>query len=274
MKLRYSPVQVDVISVESPESPHHAIMSRATSLEGLPVVCCGLHSHVPLVAAAIKSLDPDMRVVYCMTDQAALALPLSNVVRDSVAAGLIDETISCGQAFGGAFEAVNLHSGMLAAAHVCQADVAIVAIGPGVVGTATPFGHGGVVQGEAINAVASLGGTPVACVRMSFADSRERHRGVSHHTISALAKVALAPAHVAIPHLTAEFSDAIADQLEKAGVWRIHKPAPVGVEGLDRPSLRGVHVTSMGRTYDDDPAFFRAAYAAGEIAFRIAASVL
>jgi len=274
MKLRYSPVQLDVLSVESPESPHHSVMSQATSLSGLPVVCCGLHSHVPLVAAAIKALGPDMRVAYCMTDQAALALPLSQVVRASVSAGLIDTTIACGQAFGGEHEAVNLHSGLLAARHVCHADVAIVAIGPGVVGTATPFGHGGVVQGEAINAVASLGGTPVACVRMSFADARERHQGVSHHTISALTRVALAPARVALPFLASEFSDAIADQLEKAGVWRLHTPALVGEQATDEPSLRGVEVTTMGRRPADDPAFFHAAYAAGEIAFRVASSVL
>jgi len=274
MKLRYTPLQIDVLSVESPESPHHKEMVDATSLKGMPVVCCGLHSHVPLVAAAIKHLDPGMRIAYCMTDQAALALPLSEVVRASLDAGLLDDTISCGQAFGGQYEAVNLHSGLLAAAHVCHADVAIVAIGPGVAGTATPFGHGGVAQGESINAVAALGGAPVACVRMSFADARDRHRGVSHHTITALTTVALAGARVALPSLAPEFSDAIARQLEVAGVWRLHAPAPVGPHGVIEPSLRGVEVRSMGRGPADDPAFFHAAYAAGEIAFRVADSVL
>jgi len=274
MKLRYSPLQIDVVSVESPESVHHEVMRAATSLDGMPVVCCGLHSHVPLVAAAVKDLGPSMRVAYCMTDHAALALPLSDVVRASVDAGLIDATISCGQAFGGELEAVNLYSGLLAARHVSGADVAIVAIGPGVVGTATPFGHGGVAQGEAINAVAALGGTPVACVRMSFADARERHRGVSHHTLAALNSVALAPAHVALPALPAEFSDAIADQLDASGVWQRHTPAQVGEMGAPAPSLRGVRVTSMGRGADEDPAFFNSAYAAGEIAFRLASPVL
>lgn len=274
MKLRYSPLQLDVLSVESPESPHHSTMQTATRLSGLPVVCCGLHSHVPLVAAAIKHRAPSARVVYCMTDQAALALPLSDVVRHSADVGLLDDTISCGQAFGGAYEAVNLHSGLLAARHVCEADVAIVAIGPGVVGTATPFGHGGVAQGEAINAVAALGGRPVACVRMSFADARPRHQGVSHHTMSALTAIALAPARVALPHLPDEFSDAIADQLERAGVWRLHEAAWVGEHSACEPSLRGVNVRSMGRGPADDPAFFESAYAAGEIAFRLASSVL
>lgn len=274
MKLRYTPSQVDVVSVESPESPHHHAMSVATSIDGMPVVCCGLHSQVPLVAAAIKQLDPGMRIAYCMTDQAALALPLSDVVRACVEAELLDATVSCGQAFGGQYEAINLHSGLLAATSVCRADVTIVAIGPGVAGTATPFGHGGVAQGESLNAVSALGGVPIVCLRVSFADARQRHRGVSHHTLTALTRVALAPAKVALPTLEPEFSDAIDEQLESSGAWSMHVPAPATGHGVSAPSLRGVRVTSMGRGPEDDPAFFLSAYAAGEIAFRTARSVL
>ncbi len=121
LKLRYTPLQVDVLAVESQESPHHKAMKDAVDLAGMPVVCCGLHSQVPLVAAAVKQANPALKVAYCMTDHAALILPLSDVVRASVAAGLIDATISCGQAFGGHYEAVNVHSGMLAAKYVAGA---------------------------------------------------------------------------------------------------------------------------------------------------------
>jgi len=266
MKLRYTPSQVDVVSVEAQESPHHAVMRKATSLEGAPVVCCGLHSHVPLVAAAVKHAGPHLSVAYCMTDQAALALRLSDVLRDSVAAGLVDTTISCGQAFGGDFEAINLHSGLLAARHVARADVVIVSIGPGVAGTATPFGHGGIGQGEAINAVAALEGAPVACLRVSFADARERHRGVSHHSLAALTRVALAGAIVPVPTLAPEFSDAIAQALDEAGVWIRHERVVAAAGSVPNPSLRGVEVTTMGRTIAEDPAFFAAAFAAGETA--------
>ncbi len=271
LKLRYTPLQLDVVSVESQESPHHATMGRATTLHGLPVVCCGLHSQVPLVAAAIKQADPTLRVAYCMTDQAALALPLSGVVRDAVDAGLLDSTVSCGQAFGGELEAVNLHSGLLAACHVAHADVAIVAIGPGVVGTATPFGHGGVAQGEAINAVAAVGGTPVAVLRLSFADSRERHRVVSHHTLAALGTIALAPARVAVPWLPEDLAEQVDAALEAAGVFERHARVDARA-GVPAPDLRGVTVKTMGRGPDDDPAFFSAAYAAGEVAARLARS--
>jgi len=272
MKLRYTPLQCDVLAVESPESPHHDTMRTAESLGGMPVVCCGLHSQVPLVAAAVKQSDPALKVAYCMTDQAALALPLSDLIRASRAAGLLDASVSCGQAFGGDHEAVNLHSGLLAARHVSGADIAIVAIGPGVVGTATPFGHGGIAQGEAVNAVSVLGGSPVACLRVSFADERPRHRGVSHHTLSALTRITLAPAGVAVPSLPEEMSEAIEAALVGAGVWVMHRRVQATAGRTPPPDMRGVQVKSMGRGFPEDPAFFAAAFAAGEVAARAAAA--
>ncbi|MBN2839986.1 MAG: DUF3866 family protein, partial [Coriobacteriia bacterium] len=77
MKLRYTPLQRDVTAVEEPISPHHDVMVAARSLDGLPVVCCGLHSQVPIVAAAIKERAPQARVAYVMTDESALPLALS-----------------------------------------------------------------------------------------------------------------------------------------------------------------------------------------------------
>jgi hypothetical protein len=269
MKLRYTPMQLDVLAVESQESPHHEIMRAAETLDGCPVVCCGLHSQVPLVAAAVKAADPSLSVAFCMTDGAALAMPVSDLVRECVSAGLVDTTVTCGQAFGGDFEAVNLHSGMLAARDVAYADVIVVAIGPGVVGTATPFGHGGIAQGEAINAVAALRGTPVACLRMSFADQRPRHQGVSHHSLAALTRVALAPAQVAVPSLPLQLAEKIDAALDGAGVWERHVRADAASGSVSPPSTRGVVVRSMGRGLDDDPAFFASAFAAGEVAARL-----
>jgi len=189
MKLRYTPLQRDVLSVEEPASGHHTIMSEARALHGLPVVCCGLHSQVPLVAAAVKERSPHARVVYVMTDEAALPIAVSRLVPRMQDAGLVDETITCGQAFGGVLEAVNLYSGLLAARAVACADVAIVAIGPGIPGTSTRYGHSGVAQGQAVNAAAALGGRPVAALRMSFADPRPRHVPVSHQSLTALGSV-------------------------------------------------------------------------------------
>jgi hypothetical protein len=267
MKLRYTPMQRDVLAVESPESPHHSTMAACEGIDGVPVVCCGLHSQVPLVAAAAKAVDPSLRVVYCMTDQAALLSALSDVMRQSRAAGLLDATVTCGQALGGEFEAVNLHSGLVAARHVARADIVIVGVGPGIVGTATPLGHSGIAQGEALNAVTALGGAPIACIRVSFADERARHRVVSHHTLAALTRIALAPVTVAVPHLASDQQHELDEVLERAGVWTRHIRAD-GPPNPAPPDLRGVDVTTMGRGFEQDSAFFFSAYAAGEVAAR------
>jgi len=270
MKNRYTPLQVDVMSVEEQGSPHHSVMKDARTLAGMPVACCGLHSQVPLVAAAIKEADSNLKVAYCMTDFASLPLALSDMIRGARAAGLIDETITCGQAFGGGLEAVNLHSGLLAARHVVRADVAIVAIGPGVVGTATPFGHGGIAQGEAINAVVSLGGIPVVALRVSFADERPRHQGVSHHTLTALSQIALGEALVAVPDLPEEYAERVDSALDDAEVFEHHIRIDAEAGSGGPPPMRGLEVKTMGRSIADDPAFFAAAFAGGEVCARIA----
>lgn len=265
MKLRYTPLQCDVACVEEDGGAAGAAMAEAVSLEGMPVVCCGLHSQVPLVCAGVRAVRPDARIAYVMTDAASLPMALSDLVRACAGAGLVDETVTCGQAFGGGLEAVNLHSGLLAARWVARADVAVAAIGPGVVGTATPFGHGGVAQGEAVNAAGCLGGEPVAALRLSFADARERHRGVSHHTLTALGRVAVARAVVAVPRLGGAQEAQVNDALETAGVWGRHERRDVRVE-MAELDLRGLEVRTMGRGVADDPAFFLAAAAAGKVA--------
>lgn len=268
MKLRYTPLQRDVTVVEEPASGYHEVMAEARSLDGMPVVCCGLHSQMPLVAAAVKERTPAARVVYVMTDEASLPLAVSRIVPKLIAAALLDATITCGQAFGGQTEAVNLYSALLAARHVLHADVAVVAIGPGIPGTATPFGHSGVAQGQALNAAAALGGVPIAVLRLSFADERPRHVPVSHQTITALGIVALAPALVPVPVLDQPLGAAVDAALDASGIWSRHERRPVLVDAL--PDTRGVHIRTMGRGAEEDPAFFHAAAAAGRLAAEIA----
>ena len=119
--------------------------------------------------------------------------------------GWLAATVTVGQAFGGDLEAVTLHSGLLAARHVLGAELAVVSQGPGNLGTGTRWGFSGVASGEAVNAAAVLHGRPVASLRISEADPRERHRGVSHHSLTAYGQVALARADVVLPDLPGEF---------------------------------------------------------------------
>ena len=121
-----------------------------------------------------------------MTDGAGLPLALSDLVAALTDRGLIDATVTCGQAFGGDYEAVSVHSALAVARHVAGADAVVVAMGPGVAGTGTRLGFSAIEVGPVLDAAAALGGRPIACLRASFADPRPRHQGLSHHSATAL----------------------------------------------------------------------------------------
>jgi hypothetical protein len=177
--------------------------------------------------------------------------------------------VTAGQSFGGDVEAVTPHTGLLAARHVLGAEVAIVTQGPGNLGSGTRWGFSGVSAGEAVNAAAVLGGRPVAALRVSEGDLRERHIGVSHHSLTAYGRVALAPARVAVPVLPGDFGRRVAEQSRPLGAR--HELVEVPVDGLAE-ALRGspVRLSTMGRGLDEDLAYFLASAAAG----RLAASLL
>jgi hypothetical protein len=132
-----------------------------------------------------------------MLDGGALPAWFSRTIASMRAAGWLAGTVTAGQAFGGDLETVTVHTGLLAARHVLGAEVTVVAQGPGNLGSGTRWGFSGVACGEAVNAVAALGGRPVASLRISEADPRPRHRGISHHSLTSYGRVALARADVA-----------------------------------------------------------------------------
>ncbi|GAB6902939.1 DUF3866 family protein [Kineosporia succinea] len=202
VKARYTPLQAMVLGVDEQESQHHAVLEDADDLRGLPVVVADLHSALPAIVAGLRQAAPRARVAYVMTDGGALPAWFSRTVAGLRHAGWLDTCITVGQAFGGDLEAVSVHSGLLAARHVAQVDVAIVSQGPGNLGTGTRWGFSGVQAGEVVNAAATLNGRPIASLRVSGADARERHRGVSHHSLTAYGRVALAPADVVVPDFT------------------------------------------------------------------------
>src|SRR5262249_46401194 len=141
------------------------------------------------------------RLVYVMTDSAALPIAFSRLAPALREKGLLDATVTCGQAFGGDYEAVNLYSGLAVAQAVAKADMIVVCQGPGHTGTGTPLGFSGIDQGIALNAAVALDGTPIAVARLSFADPRPRHVGISHHTRTVLQRIALGSVLVPIPRL-------------------------------------------------------------------------
>lgn len=243
MKMRYTSLQVDAGAAEEdhPDLPEQ--------LDGLPVVACSLHSQMGIVAAVARTLRPGARIAYVMTDGAALPLALSNLVHDLRRAGVLDATVTAGHAFGGDLEAVSVPSALALARHVAGADLAVVGMGPGVVGTGSSLGTTAVEAAWAVDTVAALGGRAALCVRASEADPRGRHRGISHHSATVLRLARTRPELPLPPELAGEVEGAVA--VEPPDVVKV-------LEALD---LRVI--TSMGRGPAEDPMFFATAGAAG-----------
>lgn len=272
MKLRYTPFQVKCLSVEEQENVYQDKFNNFESLEGLPVVVGTLHSMLPLAVVGIKKSSPDLKVVYIMTDGAALPLKFSRLVQQLKEKKLVDATITIGHAFGGDYEAVNIYTALIAAKEILDADVVVVSMGPGIVGTGTTFGFTGIEQGEIINAVNILGGQPIAIPRISFGDARNRHKGISHHTFTTLGKIALTPAIIALPLLENDKKEFIDSQIANSGLEEKHT-LQYADGNLAFKALKEeykMEVTTMGRTTDQDPDFFLAAGAAGAVAGSIA----
>ena len=242
MKLPYTPLQFATRHGEEDTAP-----ADPPVLEGVPVVACSLHSQVAPACAALRGL----RVAYVQVPGGALPLALSDAVRELRGAGLVELTVAAGASFGGDVDTVNVFSA-LAVARARGADVVVGGIGPGVVGTGTLLGHGGLAAAETLGAARALGGVPVLAVRISEHDPRERHRGLSHHTLAVLS-LHDGSYEVAWPH-----------------GCPIGAPVPDRTIEVDvsewREACEGLALEHMGRGPDDDPWFFAAAFAAGKLA--------
>ncbi len=246
MKLRYTSLQADTGAAEERSG-----FQGVGAIDGLPVVACSLHSQVACVAAAFKHGAPDRRLAYVMTDGGSLPLALSDLVAGLVGAGLVDTTVTAGQAFGGELEAVNVLSALHVAKGAGRADAVVVGTGPGVVGTRTKYGTSALEVAWVIDLAGRGGARPLLALRYSEADPRTRHQGVSHHSVTALEQAheaALVPVPRGLPGV------------EAAG----HEVIEVDVP--DVPALlrdHGLSVTSMGRGPSEDPLFYSYAGAAG-----------
>ncbi len=254
MKIRYTSLQVDAGSAEE-HLPGDSVLPH---LGGVPVLVGSLHSQLGVAMAILRSVRPDWRVTYVMTDGAALPLALSDLVADLDERGWLVGTITAGHAFGGDLEAVSVPSALQLAVQEQHADVVIVAMGPGVVGTGRALGTTAVETASIATAATQLGARPVMIARASSADARERHRGISHHTRTSLALVPAA-IDVALPPELADAADTLAPH-------RVHVIDPGDVAAVLADA--GLHVTTMGRGPHDDPLFFRSVAAAALLAAR------
>ncbi|KAA0232376.1 MAG: hypothetical protein JJLCMIEE_00309 [Acidimicrobiales bacterium] len=253
MKLRYTSLQFDA---GTDELMHPELDER---LRGLPVVACSVHSQAAVVIATIRHLAPLSQIVYVMTDGGALPLALSDLVAEMVSREILSGTITAGHAFGGEHETVTVASALGLAANVLDADVAVVGMGPGVVGTGSTLGTSAVEAASVANTAAALGGVPIVAVRASSADRRARHRGISHHTETISRLLCHAVQCAAIPPEVSGLRNIIARPVEAPDPGEVLRAV-----GLD--------VTTMGRGPAEDPLFFEAAAGAGALAARLMAA--
>jgi len=251
MKGRYLSEQMNIEAWEESETAKlHRSGSPLPSLSGLTVITCLLHSHVGLLAAAIRSASKSASTAFVMTDWASLPLPLSNLIHGFSQLGLIDLTVSAGHAFGGDVEAVSVPSGLLAAAGR-GVDIAIVGPGPGHVGTGTALGFSAIDAVGVVEVAGALGARTTCMPRWSSTDKRERHRGFSHHSATVMSLLGR-PIPVPVPF--GAVGDALMDELDQldtpAEAVIIDDPVDVraGFETL------GVTVESMGRNLARDNA--------------------
>jgi uncharacterized protein DUF3866 len=239
MKLPYTPLQAAWNHVEEQDDV-------AESLRGMPVVCCSLHSQV---APACAGLGGGVRVAYVQVPGGALPVSLSDAARVLKERGFVETTVAAGSCLDGDAACVGVASGLGWAA-AQGFDAVVCSVGPGIVGTGSSLGHGGLAAAESANVAAALGGSPILVARASQADERERHRGISHHTRAAL-ELCLGSVAIAWPSSFEAPSSLEVEQVDVTG-WG--------------EACAGLPLEHMGRGPDEDPLFFAAAFAAGRLA--------
>ncbi|HXR30914.1 MAG TPA: DUF3866 family protein [Solirubrobacterales bacterium] len=258
-KLNYTSIQH---AVDPAELPVRFIRSGA--VKGAPeaaraaiaVLVLPLHGHLAPAAWAVARAAPGAKVGYVQTGGGALPGSLSRDVTELRKRGLLCGHLTAGPAYGGEQEAISTLGALDAAVHELGWDAVLVGPGPGIVGSETRLGHGGIAALESAHASLALGLPTLLSPRLSGADPRERHRPVSHHTLTVL-ELLLAPVEVPVPAGSQVAIETLGDALgERHGLREV----PADLEGY---AAAGLPAKTMGRTLEQDPLFFAAPLAAG-----------
>lgn len=270
MKNRYTPNQMRFLTVEEEDSPYHNKVKDFKSLDNHPVIIGSLHSMLAPIAAMIKYNNSDLKINYIMTDGGALPLAFSNTIRNLKDKKLINNTITIGHAFGGDFECTNIYTGLITSKEVLKADLTIVTMGPGIVGTGTKYGFSGIDQGTQVDAVNTLGGQAILVPRISFKDKRERHYGLSHHTLTVLNDIIKTKSDVILPKLPEEKSMRIKSQISKIKLNKDHNFIIESTDGIEKAlEFYELKTTTMGRGIEADYEFFQTLAAVGNYISRM-----
>ncbi|WP_240377640.1 DUF3866 family protein [Bacillus piscicola] len=212
MKARYTSCQHSVLAVDAPEHPDHYLFHDTFQITEKPVMLAELHSMLPIMLGTFLMKKSNVQIGVILSDEASLPAGLSDHMRIWKKHPQV-HVVTTGQAFGGNEEAVTIPNALLWLFKKKAVDVFIISMGPGTVGTATPLGFSGMALAEWANITSSLGGRPIWVPRVSFQEKRERHYGISHHTLTPLLRFAHAPSTLVLPKLTAQNQQVIEKQL-------------------------------------------------------------
>ncbi len=245
-----------------------------------PVAVLALHGQLAAVAWAFAQGAPGRRLGYVQTEGGALPGGHSRTVRALRARGLLAGHLTAGPAFGGEGEAITTTGALHHGLRTLGWNAAVCGPGPGIVGSGSPLGHGGMSALDSAHASLALGCSTLLVARMSSGDDRARHRGISHHTLTVL-DLLLEPVTVALPAgmrspvgadlragLGAVFGGAMGSR--PALALDVERPVRItrhdwrrAVVDLPAYAGAGLPAETMGRGLTEDPLFFAAALAGG-----------
>jgi uncharacterized protein DUF3866 len=249
MKLNYSSLQHPVEPVEAQggdEEPRR-----------IPVLVLALHGQLAPAAWASHRASRDLRIGYLQTWGGALPGSLSESVAALRSAQLLCGHVTAGPTYGGDLEALTTIGALWAAAGPLGWDAVIAGPGPGIGGSESPLGHGGMAALETAHAARALGLETLVAPRLSEGDPRQRHRVLSHHTETVLRMLlddVRVPAPVGGGAALEELLEACGDRHE---LW-------IRDATVDEYAASGLPAEHMGRGIDEDRIFFAAALAAGD----------
>jgi hypothetical protein len=259
MKLNYTSLQHPVEPVE--EQSVRLLGARDPKGAPLSVLVLPLHGHLAPAAWAAAQAAPGLRIGYVQTGGGALPGSFSRDVKELRERELLAGHITAAPAYGGEHEAMST-VGALDAATALGWDAALVGPGPGIIGSDTAYGHGGMAALDSAHAAMSIGLPTLLSPRLSSSDRRERHLHLSHHTATVL-ELLLGGVEVAMPDTDAAGTSEAKRLLEKAtGEHHQLRSAPADLEGY---ASSGLPTTTMGRDLHEDPLFFAAPLAAGHL---------
>lgn len=261
IKMKYTPCQFKVKTIEEMEN-YKSYFDFPVDLSSKKILIAKLHSMIVPVACLLKYKKPDCKIslIYCYGG--SLNAGFSDILSELRKKNIIDSVITCGECHGGDYESVNIFTAIIFAYNILNSDFIIISCGPGIAGTSTFYGFSSLELVFAVYTVNLMGNVPIVIPRVSFADKRDRHFGISLQSIAFLKCINFP---VYFPLYNSLGWDIISKQIKTHDIFSKHH-----VRYVDNSSVREamgyykVKGESMGRKYDDDPAYFENCGAAAE----------